>query len=240
MKYPFVSVVIPVKNEEDYIEGCLESLINQDYPKNKYEIIIADGMSDDKTKEIIKNIKKKNKFPKIRVFDNKKITTASGFNLGVKKSKGECVVRMIGHAIASEKFIGSLVKRILKTNNKIAGIGCAFKPIGRNKTQKLISYFIKSEFYSFGNKSYRFWRLKKERFINGFSFGCFKKKHIINALPNDIRVVGDDATISKNIKSIGLKLILIPETLVYFYPRNNFLEFLKQQLEFIRFKIIKK
>ena len=53
---PFVSVLLVTRNEKDYIEMSLRSLLNQTYPKNKMEIIVADGKSNDGTLEIIKRI----------------------------------------------------------------------------------------------------------------------------------------------------------------------------------------
>jgi len=53
MKYPFVSVVVGIRNEEKFIEECIESLLNLDYPRDSYEIIIVDGMSTDKTRDIV-------------------------------------------------------------------------------------------------------------------------------------------------------------------------------------------
>ena len=54
---PFISVVVPCRNEKKFIEGFLKSIDDQDYPKEKLEVIIADGMSDDGTREILNNIK---------------------------------------------------------------------------------------------------------------------------------------------------------------------------------------
>ena len=65
MEHPFISVVVGIRNEERYIEECIDSLLNLDYPKDSYEIIIVDGMSTDKTKDIVQ------KYP-VRFFLNKR------------------------------------------------------------------------------------------------------------------------------------------------------------------------
>ena len=238
-KLPFVSVVLPVRNEEEYIEEALMSLINQDYPKNKYEIIIADGMSTDRTVEIIKKIKRKYKRPKIRIYENKKITTASGRNLATKKAKGKYIFSYSGHGSSEKNYIFALVRRIEKTNNNIAGVGCPFLPKWKNLQQRLIGMFMKSRFYAWGNKSYRFWTLKKEKYVNGLSFGCFKKNIIKEYLPKDELTVGDDATLSAKLRNANYKLLLTPKTMAYFYPRKNLIELFKQQVEFLWFKLRK-
>ena len=57
-KCPFVTIILPVKNEKQYITSALNSIFNQNYPKNKIELLIADGCSEDGTTEIIKNFQK--------------------------------------------------------------------------------------------------------------------------------------------------------------------------------------
>ncbi len=59
-----VSVIIPCRNEEKYIGRCLDSLINQTFPKEKMEILVVDGMSGDKTREIVR------KYPQVKLLDN--------------------------------------------------------------------------------------------------------------------------------------------------------------------------
>ena len=67
---PLVSVIIPCRNEELFIKNCLESIINNDYPKDKLEVLIVDGMSDDGTRKIVNQHSIKNVF--IRLLDNPK------------------------------------------------------------------------------------------------------------------------------------------------------------------------
>ena len=52
---PFVTVVIPVKNGEGRLEHCLDSLALQDYPEDRYQVIVADGRSTDRTAEIARS-----------------------------------------------------------------------------------------------------------------------------------------------------------------------------------------
>ena len=99
----FVSVVIPCRNEEKYIEKCLDSLILQDYPKGKLEILIIDGKSEDKTKEIIKGYAEKYYF--IKIFKNQRKYTPFGLNIGIKEAKGEIIVRADAHTEYDKDYI---------------------------------------------------------------------------------------------------------------------------------------
>ena len=64
----FFSIISPIRNEEKYIAKCLTSLVNQDYEKSKYEIIIVDGMSSDATRKIVRKFERK--YDNIKLYDN--------------------------------------------------------------------------------------------------------------------------------------------------------------------------
>lgn len=109
-KFPFVSIIIPCRDEEKYISGCLESILDNDYPKESLEIIVVDGMSEDRTREIIKRFIGEN--PIIKLLDNRKKITSWGLNIGIKDAKGELIIIMGTHTIYDKKYISSCVKNI--------------------------------------------------------------------------------------------------------------------------------
>ena len=75
----FVSIIIPCRNEEKYIAKCLDSILSQDYPKDKLEVLVVDGMSEDKTKEIVKDYSKK--YPYIKLLENRGLPRNSRFHV---------------------------------------------------------------------------------------------------------------------------------------------------------------
>ncbi|HIK00774.1 TPA: glycosyltransferase, partial [archaeon] len=91
-----VSIVIATRNEERTIGKCIESLLTQNYQKNKYEIIFSDGRSRDRTREIIQSYARKAKNPNIILLDNPNTDSGSGRNIGIKKSRGEFIVQLSG------------------------------------------------------------------------------------------------------------------------------------------------
>src|SRR5688500_18693249 len=91
----FVSVVIPVYNEEGYIANCLTAVLEQDYPPDRLEIIVADGMSKDRTREIVNAFQCRH--PNIRLIDNEKRIVPTGLNQAIRCARGEIIVRLDGH-----------------------------------------------------------------------------------------------------------------------------------------------
>ncbi|MBE7447189.1 MAG: glycosyltransferase [Planctomycetia bacterium] len=69
-KLPLVSIIIPCRNEEKFISKCLDSIIAQDYPKDRIEVLVVDGKSNDKTRNVLKDYTDKYSF--IKTLDNPK------------------------------------------------------------------------------------------------------------------------------------------------------------------------
>ena len=95
-RLPSVSVIMPVKNEALFIERSLGAVLQQTYPKHLMEIIVADGMSGDNTRDIVREFAAETDVP-IVIVDNPKGIAPSGLNCGIKRSTGEIIIRVDGH-----------------------------------------------------------------------------------------------------------------------------------------------
>lgn len=92
-----VSLVIPVRNEENHIQTCIESILNQDFSIDKLEVIFIDGNSSDDTKKIINNYVEK--YPDLIIlFDNPQKTVPFAMNIGIKNSIGDYIIRLDAHS----------------------------------------------------------------------------------------------------------------------------------------------
>jgi succinoglycan biosynthesis protein ExoA len=92
---PFITVVMPVRNEASFIGDTLGQLLRQEYPDDRFEIIVADGMSDDATREIVAEIARAH--PQVRLLDNPKRLSSAGRNVGFKNGKGDYFLVVDGH-----------------------------------------------------------------------------------------------------------------------------------------------
>ena len=86
---PMLSVVVPCRNESQHIEACVLSILDQERPSEGIEVIVVDGISDDGTRKILRNLAKEH--PELRVVDNPRRITPSAMNAGICEARGKYV-----------------------------------------------------------------------------------------------------------------------------------------------------
>jgi succinoglycan biosynthesis protein ExoA len=90
---PFLSVMMPVRNEANHIAATLGMLLAQDYPRDRFEILVADGRSTDATRDIVQAMAT----PNVRLLDNPGQLSSAGRNVALREARGEIVVLVDGH-----------------------------------------------------------------------------------------------------------------------------------------------
>jgi glycosyltransferase involved in cell wall biosynthesis len=100
---PFVSIVIPVRNERRFITGLLESVFAQDYPVERLEVIVADGMSTDGTGDILAHLQRQH--GRLIVVENPAAIVPTALNLAIARAAGDVIIRVDGHALLAPDFV---------------------------------------------------------------------------------------------------------------------------------------
>src|SRR5687767_10577494 len=108
-----VTIAMPSFNEEHYIEACIASVQAQDYPAELIEILVADGRSTDKTREILDRLSAAD--PRVRMIDNPARLQAAGLGLLVKEATGDIIVRMDVHAEYAPDYVRRCVETLERT-----------------------------------------------------------------------------------------------------------------------------
>ena len=116
---PFVSVLMPVRNEGKFITRSLGAVLAQDYPHDRMEVIIADGRSTDRTRTVVTDIARQH--PNVQLVDNPREIVATGLNLALAVAKGEIIVRVDGHAIVKSDYVRESVRALQETGADNAG-----------------------------------------------------------------------------------------------------------------------
>ena len=105
---PMVSVVIPCRNEKSHIGGCIRSMLSQEPPDGGFELIVADGMSTDGTREILRRLAEKN--TSLRVIDNPGRIVSTGLNRAITAARGGIIIRADAHTGYAPDYIRQCVR----------------------------------------------------------------------------------------------------------------------------------
>lgn len=202
-----LSVICPIYNEERYIEACIESIVAQDFPKDNLEVIFADGMSTDRTREIVAEYTAR--YPWIRLIDNPERIVPPALNAAIKASKGDIIMRLDAHASYPPNYFSALYnahKRIKADN-----IGAVCKTDVLNKSSKSLAIReVLAHPLGVGNSAFRT-GIDKEKEVDTVPFGCWRREVFDKYGLFDERLVrNQDIELSKRIIRGGGKIVIIP------------------------------
>src|SRR5438128_6330530 len=107
---PFVSVVVPCRNEERYIAACLDSILASTYPAERLEVLVVDGRSEDRTREIVATYAAR--VPCLRLLDNPARIVPTALNTAIRAAAGEVILRMDAHVTYPPDYVPTLVAEL--------------------------------------------------------------------------------------------------------------------------------
>lgn len=224
---PFVTIAMPSYNEELYIEECLRTLLNQDYPADRMEILVADGGSPDKTREIVNRMAAEDS--RIRLLDNSahKIQ-AYGMNLCIKESKGEFILVTDVHAEYANNYVRKIVEVFQRTGAD--NVGGAQRARAQTWFQKALCAALDSPL-GVGGAAYR--SAEKEGWVDTVFPGSFRRTILEKVGLYDVKAVtNEDAELSQRILQAGGRIYLSKEVVVHYYPRKSFRLLAKQYFKY--------
>jgi len=214
-----ISIIIPCRNEEKYIEDCLESILNNDYPKDSLEVFVIDGESTDSTIERVG--KYITEFNFIKLLKNKKHTVPFALNIGIKEAAGDFIIRLDAHSKIPNNYFSTLIKWSKARNADNIGAVCITDVKNKNpKTNSIIK--VLSNRFGVGNSYFRIGtdRIKE---VDHVPFGCFKKEIFDKVGLFDERLVrNQDIEFSKRILKMGGRIFLLPDLFCTYFARETF------------------
>lgn len=211
-----VAVVIPTLNEEKFIARCLDSVISQSYPFADMDVMVVDGGSKDRTKEIVTAYNKKH--PNIRLLTNPRRIQSISFNIGVQNSSAPYIVRLDAHALYKPYYIEGCMKG-LEGDPKRGNVGGQLDIQPQNDslwatTNAILNY---SKF-GIGGASYRVGAQAGN--VDTVPFGSFPRTMIekIGGMRDDLPR-GEDNEFNSRIKKAGYDIYFDPAIECVYYAR---------------------
>ena len=213
-----LSVICPIYNEEKFIARCIESILEQDYPKDDLEVLLVDGMSKDRTREIASDYIAK--YPYIRIVDNPKQIAPCAMNIGVKAAKGDMIIRLDAHAIFPSNYFSVLVNKLNELCADNVGGVCRTLPVNDSVVCQSIAAVLSSRF-GMGNSYFRV-GAKEVMQVDTVPFGCWRKEIFdrIGYFDEELIRNQDDEFNGRIIKNGG-KIYLIPDLVIDYYARDT-------------------
>lgn len=209
---PFISIIVPERNEEKHIEKCLEGIFNQTYPKDKMEVLVMDGMSKDKTREIAARFS-------VRILDNPKGHRPTAFNIGMKNAKGEFVLRIDARTIIPADYVQKCVETALATGAD--NVGGVQRPLMKGSAVQRAIGLAATHRFGVGDAQFRLGT--KSGPAESVYLGCFKKAIFekVGLLDELAPVISEDSDINYRIRKSGGIVYLNKDIAAYYIPRDN-------------------
>ncbi len=218
VEWPFVSIVIPCRNEVRYIGSCLDSILASDYPQNRFEVLIADGMSDDGTREVIAGYA--SAYRQVRMLDNPKRITPCGMNVAIRAARGEIILRMDAHAMYPPGYVARLVGALLETGAENVGAMVETLPGSDTAMARTIAAGL-SHRLGVGNSHFRV-GTSTPRWVNHVPFGCWRRELFDRIGGFDEELVRDqDVEFNGRLLNHGGRILLLPDLSCGYHARRT-------------------
>jgi succinoglycan biosynthesis protein ExoA len=141
---PPVTIIMPIRNEADFIARSLGAVLAQDYPAELIDILIADGLSEDGTREIVGEIAAANPDRKLILIDNPGQIVPTGLNTALKVAQGEIVVRVDGHCEIALDYVSNCVAHLV--NGEADAVGGSITTIADTTVGQVVAAAMSSPF----------------------------------------------------------------------------------------------
>jgi succinoglycan biosynthesis protein ExoA len=225
---PRVTIAMPAYNEEHYIEACIASVQAQDYPRDLIEILIADGRSTDRTREILARLAQSD--PRIQVIDNPARLQAAGLGQIVKQAAGDVLVRMDVHCEYAPDYVRKCVEVLDATGAD--NVGGAQRAKAKTFFQRALCAALASPL-GVGGAKYR--SADAEGFVDTVFLGAFRRRVFETiGLWDPGAITNEDAELNQRILDSGGRIYLSRDIVVHYFPRDSFKTLAKQYYKYGR------
>ena len=226
MENPTISIIIPCFNEEKFIEGVIQNILEQNFPMGEMEVLFLDGRSTDNTAKIIqKHIDAPTEDDQeklsIQLIDNPYRFVPQGMNLGIQNAKGNLIIRLDAHAAYPKNYIRDLYTWQKKLDADNVGGIWRIKPRSHTLKARAIAKTLAHPM-AVGNALYRL-GVKQPMEVDTVPFGCFPKSTFEKYGNYNTRLHrNQDIELNKRIIRGGGKIFLIPEVECTYFARDTF------------------
>ncbi len=242
--WPFVTVLVPCRNERAFIADCLDSIVNNGYPSDRLLVLVVDGMSDDGTRCVLEAYVRDHEY--IRVIDNQGKTTPKALNLGLREAQGQLVCRVDAHACLAPEYLRRCVGALQEYG---ADVVCGVMNTVPSTTSLMARAIAAALGHPFGvGNSYFRIHVSNPTWVDTVFCGCYRRDAFDRVLAsertvdgeadeaspdsqgpfNPALVRGQDMDLSIRLRRAGGRMLLLPDTSTDYYARSTIRSFWSQ------------
>jgi GT2 family glycosyltransferase len=229
--------VIPVRNEAGFVSSLIDAIFKQDYPHDQFEVIVADGLSTDGTREVLAKLQ--SRYARLIVLDNPKQIVPTGLNLAVAHARGAVIVRIDGHAVIAADFLRQSVA-LLSEHPEAWSVGGPIRHAASTTFGKAVAIAM-SHPLGVGDALHRY--PKYEGYVEGAQFPAIRRSVFDRIGLFDERLVrNQDDEFNYRIRRAGGKIYVSPRVQYSYFVRSSVGQLFKQyfQYGFWRIPVIEK
>lgn len=217
VSFPLVSVIMPIRNEAGFIERSLEAVLAQDYPHDCFEVLIADGMSTDCTREIIHRVTEEHPDIAVRIIDNPGKIVPTGFNAALAQARGEIIVRVDGHTIIDSSYLRECVSALGRSGAD--NVGGRMDAVGTTSFGQVVALATSSPF---GVGGARFHYSDQESWVDTVYMGVWRRGLFERLGGFDEELVrNQDDEFNYRTRAVGGKILLNPNIRSRYFNRST-------------------
>jgi GT2 family glycosyltransferase len=230
---PFVSVIVPCRNEAGFIARCMDSILATEYPHDRVEVVVVDGRSDDGTREILADYQQRSSL--IRVLDNAARITPTALNIAVRAARGEVIARLDAHASYPSVYLPRLVAALEESGADSVGGVIVTLPADDSPASQAIAIGMSHPF-GVGNSRFRIGTMTR-RAVDHVPFFCCRREVFDRVgLFDEELVRNQDGEFSSRVIRSGGKILLVPDVHSFYYARNSLAKLVRTFYQYGYFK----
>lgn len=216
---PRVSIIVPCRNEEAFIGACLESILATAYPRDDLEILVVDGLSDDRTADVVRLIATRH--PNVHLLENPQRIVPAALNIGIRAARGDVVVRMDAHVEYPPEYLPRLVAALDETGadnvgGRVVTLATAGTPVARAIALAL------SHPFGVGNSYFRI-ATTESRWVDTVPFGCYRRGVFERVGMFDEELVrNQDDEFNHRLIRAGGRVRLCADVVSHYYARGTY------------------
>lgn len=221
-----VTIIIPCRNEELYVENCINSVLAFDRPEGvDFEVLVMDGKSSDRTIELANSIASTD--GRVRVIDNPGKIQSTALNKGLREARGSWIMRLDAHAVYPRDYLTLCYETAIRSGaDNVGGLFIA-ETSAKTYPAKVVQALTTHKF-GVGDAGYR--TGAKEAYADTVPYGFFKREIFDRIGGLDERLVrAQDYEFNRRIAATGGKVLRNPAIRVYYFNQPTLRRFFSKQ-----------